>query len=97
MFSRNMHDSIARNNVVYDEEKCIFLSQSHNNEVYNNSVANCDRPGIYIHHNSNLNKIYHCDKFDNSTQSITVTEDSKNNDIHSNTVSRQEYNKQNEE
>ena len=96
MFSRNMHDSIARNNVVYDQEKCIFLSQSHNNEVYDNSVANCDRQGIYIHHNSNLNKIYH-NKIDNSTQSITVTEDSKNNDIHSNTVSRQEYNKQNEE
>ena len=91
MFSRNMHDSIARNNVVYDQEKCIFLSQSHNNEVYDNSVANCDRQGIYIHHNSYHNKI------DNSTQSITVTEDSKNNDIHSNTVSRQEYNKQNEE
>jgi poly(beta-D-mannuronate) C5 epimerase len=96
MFSRNMHDSIARNNVVYDQEKCIFLSQSHNNEVYDNSVANCDRQGIYIHHNSNLNKIYH-NKIDNSTQSITVTEDSKNNDIHSNTVSRQEDNKQNEE
>ena len=32
MFSRNMYDSIARNNYVHDENKCIFVSDSHNNE-----------------------------------------------------------------
>ena len=58
MFSRNMSGSVARNNVVHDESKCIYLSQSHNNEVYNNTVSNCARQGIYLYHNSFENKIY---------------------------------------
>ena len=41
MFSRNMTNSIARNNYVYNEEQCIFVSASHNNQVYNNTVSNC--------------------------------------------------------
>ena len=57
MFSRNMSDSIARNNDVHDEVKCIFLSQSHNNEVYNNKIRNCESQGIYIFHNSIENKV----------------------------------------
>src|SRR5215216_4493808 len=41
MFSRNMYDSIARNNYVHDEKRCIFVSQSHDNKIYNNRVSNC--------------------------------------------------------
>src|SRR5215208_4848211 len=39
MFSRNMYDSIARNNIVSNEEQGIVVSESHNNEVYNNTVS----------------------------------------------------------
>ena len=41
MFSRNMYDSVARNNDVHDESKCIFVSQSQNNSIYNNTATNC--------------------------------------------------------
>jgi parallel beta-helix repeat protein len=41
MFSRNMTNSTARNNYVNNEEQCIFVSQSHDNEIYNNTVTNC--------------------------------------------------------
>ena len=27
MFSRNMYDSVARNNYVHDEDQCIFVSE----------------------------------------------------------------------
>ena len=40
MFSRNMHDSVARNNIVSNENKAISYSESHNNEIYNNTVTN---------------------------------------------------------
>ena len=39
MFSRNMFDSIARNNIVSGEEQAIVVSESHNNEIYNNTVS----------------------------------------------------------
>jgi mannuronan 5-epimerase len=38
IFSRNMYDSVARNNIVSDEEQGIVISESHNNEIYNNTV-----------------------------------------------------------
>jgi hypothetical protein len=38
-FSINMYDSVARNNYVHDQNKCIDVSgESHDNEVYNNKV-----------------------------------------------------------
>ncbi|MPZ08561.1 MAG: hypothetical protein GEU26_19495, partial [Nitrososphaeraceae archaeon] len=40
MFSRNMFDSVARNNIVSDEEQGIVISESHNNEIYNNTISN---------------------------------------------------------
>ena len=39
MFSRNMFDSIARNNFVSNEDNGIVVSESHNNEIYNNTVS----------------------------------------------------------
>ena len=91
MFSRNMSGSVARNNVVHDESKCIFLSQSHNNEVYNNTVSNCARQGIYLYHNSFENKIYN-NTIGNSTENILVSDDSKDNEITSNTIIGQKEN-----
>ena len=93
MFSRNMTDSIARNNIVHDESKCIFLSQSRNNEVYSNTVSNCYGKGIYLYHNSFENKIYD-NTIKNSTESILFSDDSKNNNIYKNTILGQKKNEE---
>src|SRR5918996_2422146 len=44
MFSRNMFDSIAKNNIVSNEDNGIVISESHNNEVYNNIIINIPEP-----------------------------------------------------
>jgi mannuronan 5-epimerase len=40
MFSRNMFDSTARDNLISGEEKAITISESHDNEIFNNTVSN---------------------------------------------------------
>ncbi len=86
MFSRNMSDSVARNNDVHDEEKCIFLSQSPNNEVYDNDISNCASQGIYIYHNSIENKIYN-NTLTNTTEGIEESDDSQGtNEISNNSI-----------
>ncbi|MDF0682442.1 MAG: right-handed parallel beta-helix repeat-containing protein [Candidatus Nitrosocosmicus sp.] len=86
MFSRNMSDSVARNNDVHDEEKCIFLSQSSNNEVYDNDISNCEGQGIYIYHNSIGNKVYN-NTLTNATEGIEESDDSQGtNEISNNRI-----------
>ncbi len=85
MFSRNMYDSVARNNNVHDEVKCIFLSQSHNNEVYNNTVSNCESQGIYLYHNSVENKVYN-NTLINATEGIEFSDDSFDNIVEDNII-----------
>jgi mannuronan 5-epimerase len=34
-----MYDSVARNNIVSNEVRGIIISESHNNEIYNNTVS----------------------------------------------------------
>ena len=57
MFSRNMSDSIARNNVIDKEENAITISESHNNEIYNNTISNSET-GIDIDKESSNNTIH---------------------------------------
>ncbi|HEU4446087.1 MAG TPA: right-handed parallel beta-helix repeat-containing protein [Nitrososphaeraceae archaeon] len=57
MFSRNMSDSVARNNIVSNELRGIIVSESHNNEVYNNSVSSSGS-GIEVNEDSSDNTIY---------------------------------------
>jgi parallel beta-helix repeat protein len=57
MFSRNMFDSVARNNIVSGEEQGIVISESHNNEIYNNTVLDSGR-GIDLDKASYGNIIY---------------------------------------
>ena len=64
MFSRNMTNSIARDNYVSNEEQCIFISESHNNEIYNNTVSGCGN-GIYLKSEASNNSI-----FDNTIQNV---------------------------
>ncbi|MDQ3848929.1 MAG: right-handed parallel beta-helix repeat-containing protein, partial [Thermoproteota archaeon] len=45
-FSRNMTDSIARNNHVVNARTGILLSESPNNQIYNNTIEGASREGI---------------------------------------------------
>ena len=47
-FSRNMYDSIARDNHVINAETGILLSESPNNQVYNNTVEGATGEGIRL-------------------------------------------------
>jgi mannuronan 5-epimerase len=85
MFSRNMYNSVARNNYVYDETQCIFVSQSHNNEVYNNTVSDCEN-GIYLKHDASNNKIYYNTIMNTTSNGIFVNIGSSDNTFSSNTI-----------
>jgi mannuronan 5-epimerase len=47
-FSRNMHDSIARNNRVYNTSSGITVSESPNNQIYNNVIEEANSQGIRL-------------------------------------------------
>src|SRR5215218_1835616 len=47
-FSRNMHDSIARNNNVYNTTSGITVSESPNNQIYNNTIEGATSQGIRL-------------------------------------------------
>ena len=47
-FSRNVHDSIARNNHVYNSSIGLMVSESPNNEIYNNTIEGGTSQGIHL-------------------------------------------------
>jgi parallel beta-helix repeat protein len=47
-FSRNMHDSIARNNYVSNNPSGITVSESPNNQIYNNRIEGATSQGIRL-------------------------------------------------
>jgi mannuronan 5-epimerase len=47
-FSRNMHDSIARNNNVYNTTSGITVSESPNNQIYDNTIEGASSQGIRL-------------------------------------------------
>src|SRR5215211_4360445 len=51
-FSRNMTDSIARDNHVINAETGILLSESPNNQVYNNTIEGATREGKLVYDNA---------------------------------------------
>jgi poly(beta-D-mannuronate) C5 epimerase len=57
MLSRNMYDSVVRHNIVSDQEQGIVISESHNNEIYNNTVSDSGN-GIDIDEDSFENAVY---------------------------------------
>jgi mannuronan 5-epimerase len=52
-----MSDSIARDNIVSNELRGIIVSDSHNNEVYNNTISSSGS-GIEVNQESYNNKIH---------------------------------------
>jgi len=48
-FPRNMTDSIARNNHVINARTGILLSESPNNQVYNNTIEASTESGILLY------------------------------------------------
>ena len=85
MFSRNMSDSVARNNHVHDETQCIFVSASHNNEVYNNTVSDCEN-GIYLRDDSSNNKIHNNTITNAKSNGILLNTGAFDNTFSSNTI-----------
>jgi mannuronan 5-epimerase len=48
VFSRNMTNSIARNNHIYNTTTAISVSESPNNQIYNNTIENATDEGILL-------------------------------------------------
>ena len=57
MFSRNMSNSVARNNIIFNEDKGILVSQSHYNKIYNNTISD-SQYGIDVMFGSSGNTFY---------------------------------------
>jgi mannuronan 5-epimerase len=89
MFSRNMYDSVARDNVINTEPKAITISESHNNEIYNNTISN-SVSGIDLDKESLNNAIHDNTVIVNQQQSskaISVESGAeKNNILYSNII-----------
>ena len=85
MFSRNMSDSVARNNYIHDEVNGIFVSASNNNEVYNNTVSNSEE-GIYLKAEAHNNKIYNNTIINATSNGILVNAAARDNIVSSNTI-----------
>lgn len=83
MFSRNMVNSVARNNNIHDEPAAaISISASQNNQIYNNTISNSG-DGINIKNSSN-NRI-HDNTVINSASGINADRDSgSSNTIYNN-------------
>lgn len=70
VFSINTTKSVAKNNNVHDQPRCISFSRaSDNNAVYNNTISNC-KMGVYLG-NTNSNSIYD-NKIDGTEDAIIV-------------------------
>ncbi|HEY0579366.1 MAG TPA: right-handed parallel beta-helix repeat-containing protein [Candidatus Nitrosocosmicus sp.] len=82
----NNENSIARNNIINNQETPIEVSASNNNEVYNNAISKSPTAGITVKAGSSGNKIYN-NIIDNTQDvGIKISPDSKNNSIYSNKI-----------
>jgi parallel beta-helix repeat protein len=84
-FSRNMTKSIARNNIVYNEPSGIFVSQSHNNQIYNNTISKSGS-GIEVGPGSSNNKIVGNTISNSIKEAILIISDSSMNTFASNKI-----------
>jgi parallel beta-helix repeat protein len=56
--SRNIFNSVVRNNVINNEEKGIVISESHDNEIYNNKISDTKSHAIDLDKESYRNVIH---------------------------------------
>jgi mannuronan 5-epimerase len=84
-FSRNMYNSIARNNIVYNEPIGVTVSQSHNNQIYNNTISKSG-DGIIVKSGSSNNKILGNTMTNSTKSAILVNNVSSGNTISSNKI-----------
>ena len=65
--SRNVTNTIIKNNIVYDEDKCISIGRdSYDNNIYDNTLSTCNY-GIYVTKNSVNNEIH-----DNEIETVGI-------------------------
>ena len=98
MLSRNIFDSVVKGNTISQPGKALVISESHNNEIYNNSITNSetgidlDKESINNTVHNNIVKLNNTSSSPSSISSslsdaISVEEGAeKNNKIFSNTV-----------
>ena len=87
MFNRIMTDSVARNNVVSNEDRGIVVGDSSDNEIYNNRVSDSGS-GIDVDEESTGNNIHNNTIVDiaNPEDALRIDEDSGQNTFSSNTL-----------
>jgi len=85
-----MTNSIARNNYVHNEEQCVFVSQSHNNKVYNNTVNDCGY-GIYLKSESSNNSIFNNTIQNVNGSAILLNDGASDNSVYSNSIVNPSY------
>jgi mannuronan 5-epimerase len=85
-FSRNTSNSIARNNIITNQNIPIELTTSHNDQVYNNVISNTHTAAITVKAGSNGNTFYN-NTIDNARVGISSDSTSQNNKIYSNKIS----------
>jgi poly(beta-D-mannuronate) C5 epimerase len=85
MFSRNMSNSVARDNNIFNETIGILVSQSHNNQVYNNLISD-SKTGIYLRNTSSDNIVNNNTIFNPKLYGLYVSTNASNNIFSSNTV-----------
>ena len=84
-FSRNMYNSIAKNNIVYNEAQGIFVSQSHNNQISNNTIS-YSTDGIYVNSGSTNNKMYDNTIMNSKSHAILIKNASSTNAFYTNKI-----------
>jgi mannuronan 5-epimerase len=84
-FSRNMTKSIARSNIVYNEPSGIFVSQSHDNQIYNNTISKSGA-GLNVNSGSSNNKILANTISHSITNAILLTSGASSNTFSSNKI-----------
>jgi parallel beta-helix repeat protein len=80
-----MYNSIARNNIIYNEPKGILVSQSHNNQISNNMISKSS-DGIDVRPGSSDNNIFGNTIANSISQAILINNGSSGNTFSSNKI-----------
>jgi mannuronan 5-epimerase len=83
--SRNVTDTIIKNNIVYNEDKCVSIGRnSYDNHIYENALSQCIY-GVYITKDSVNNKI-HNNNIETVGIGLVAASNSNDNIFYSNIV-----------